>query len=936
MLEHYKNALSPRAFNQVAKAITDPNAVLFNQRFLLPHLIGTNSGNGNATTIALADQKRSVRLSNNARSVLAGRTTLADYCFFTNPLLDVDFDDALRADINVRVEVAPFVTLTLEFDEGTLEFFEEQLGWARGVRAQKPLDRFVKHLRDQFYDLRGLTANLSGNKSIHYHFTFSTDQLTVRDWPIDGYKRAWSRLEAAFVGFFGLSFKSDPALKNAGHFRRIPGGTRNLDKPNIFGMPAGTAVPQAVIYDEVFDRAAKGSTLPFLRDQDFAEPLAEYAEPSGPRTTKSTLTVPLAAATAEDAYIHAKMLQTYPAGSYPSFEGFVEKNGLRAVFLNSPSDTNPESYMDEFHNGINIAGNDPLNLYRNHPRLPDKLGVMIERWKAEYRLSTGKLVMTHLPALPFGRERTQIETDFAWAATDYDKATEALTTMIKKEAVTFDASRCTLINAPEGISKTRSLIEHTRWVMAPAKVADRGSMNAPIVMFAFSSYEAAEEKMEEFAATEARVENLAFALVPVLIKSFSRLYAEFLSEYQAKALTHEHAEARGYNSLAECIRAEQPEALSFMRAFYEGQWAEIERHRRANRRKKAFPVFFTVHGVAHDWEHTTPTRMMFSRAYWAGDVHTAREETRISLLIHDELSAHDLVQMVPREVIDYVAAMVEVHGWQAKGGDIANYTNFRLWSKSHPVPFIGMNPLTFHDANRIAKTKFEGFITIANSGEYPAPKETTAERPDIYGDRVGSEWGYAKAEWTQRQRTLLLTTETVTTAVARWCGDIDIIELDTPRIPRHPVWTKATRLVSDKLADAVEEFREAHGELSAVSNKVAHLDDTKTHHAAKGSNAYMGRPMLQTMVMMSPHQWEQYEAYNALTGRDNLVRLRHIDEYNQTAGRNLGFRFRSGAEHHLIINLTLYRLLKGEALDTARYEMIERSTARQRYKKGAK
>jgi hypothetical protein len=70
------------------------------------------------------------------------------------------------------------------------------------------------------------------------------------------------------------------------------------------------------------------------------------------------------------------------------------------------------------------------------------------------------------------------------------------------------------------------------------------------------------------------------------------------------------------------------------------------------------------------------------------------------------------------------------------------------------------------------------------------------------------------------------------------------------------------------------------------------LTDTLPHVKARGSNDLIGKNVVQTMTWMTPDEYEKLQALNAWTGRSDLVGLRYIDEFNQTAGRNLGFRRR--------------------------------------------
>jgi uncharacterized protein YecE (DUF72 family) len=119
-----------------------------------------------------------------------------------------------------------------------------------------------------------------------------------------------------------------------------------------------------------------------------------------------------------------------------------------------------------------------------------------------------------------------------------------------------------------------------------------------------------------------------------------------------------------------------------------------------------------------------------------------------------------------------------------------------------------------------------------------------------------------------------------------------------------------------------------------VSNKVSILSDTLTHAAARGSNDLIGQNVLQTMTWMTPGEYEMLQALNAWTGRRDLVGLRHVDEFNQTAGRNLGFRRRGQVRHALLVNLSLFEVLlahEGGVLGRARYGLRLMLDRDQRY-----
>ena len=86
------------------------------------------------------------------------------------------------------------------------------------------------------------------------------------------------------------------------------------------------------------------------------------------------------------------------------------------------------------------------------------------------------------------------------------------------------------------------------------------------------------------------------------------------------------------------------------------------------------------------------------------------------------------------------------------------------------------------------------------------------------------------------------------------------------------------------------------------------------------------------MAFMSPAEYERVQALNAWMGRSDACLLRHIDEFNQTAGRNLGFRGREGIQHHLLVNPRLFGLLMEGALGRSRYGLVLHLDRGQRYR----
>lgn len=84
------------------------------------------------------------------------------------------------------------------------------------------------------------------------------------------------------------------------------------------------------------------------------------------------------------------------------------------------------------------------------------------------------------------------------------------------------------------------------------------------------------------------------------------------------------------------------------------------------------------------------------------------------------------------------------------------------------------------------------------------------------------------------------------------------------------------------------------------------------------------------MTFMAPDEYEKMQVLNAWMSCDDACLLRHVDEFNQTAGRNLGFRKQGNPKHTLLINPKLFLKLNDKALVNCRYDLRVHVTANQR------
>ena len=70
--------------------------------------------------------------------------------------------------------------------------------------------------------------------------------------------------------------------------------------------------------------------------------------------------------------------------------------------------------------------------------------------------------------------------------------------------------------------------------------------------------------------------------------------------------------------------------------------------------------------------------------------------------------------------------------------------------------------------------------------------------------------------------------------------------------------------------------------------------------SAKGSNAYIRSAIIAFYNAPSPALFGELGALNTRFGRSDLVRLFYTDRFDQTCGRNRGFRGEEGGDHKAV------------------------------------
>jgi hypothetical protein len=600
--------------------------------------------------------------------------------------------------------------------------------------------------------------------------------------------------------------------------------------------------------------------------------------------------------------------------------------------------------MREDFSTVHMVGRDAAGLTARW--LPYPLGHMLRFWCAQYRVQQGRsdealTIEEVLLAGPEQRVLHPLEDRFRANVTDSETARTEMEFFFRS---TVSQHPLLMVVGPEGVGKTSVLMAlHHEFV---ADLERR--RESTLAMYVFDDYADAATKCTAFNDVQA-----ANGFIGVVIPSFSRAYEEECAALGITAISTGEAAHRGFTSRWKAISALQPSIIERLRARCTSLWASIGDKK---------PVFFSVHQVAHEWRKSTPSRLMWSRAFWeewADDkerLDACRKETKLGLLVHDEAKAETIVDMQPFEIVQWVEDLVNSDTevwcaeWRPLPSLLASYEAF-VAERGDPVVAGNSTPITFEEVRRIEEVGYSlwDHVETADSGEYgcrPASNDNggeedgdTPERRDIYAARHGRSWGVSSRHWWRgaADRVVLLTTEAVPTALARVADSSwAVFELETPNVPRDTVEVHASRFVrGDNLATICADFRDEHpdDDFVIISNRVAMMTETVTHAGARGSNDLIGRNVMQTMTFMTPGEYERLQALNAWTGRSDLVSLRHVDEFNQSAGRNLGFRRRGEVKHVLLVNRRLFGLLVGAAgaLTHSRYDMRLHLDADERY-----
>ena len=118
-----------------------------------------------------------------------------------------------------------------------------------------------------------------------------------------------------------------------------------------------------------------------------------------------------------------------------------------------------------------------------------------------------------------------------------------------------------------------------------------------------------------------------------------------------------------------------------------------------------------------------------------------------------------------------------------------------------------------------------------------------------------------------------------------------------------------------------EQYPDADIIADMVKNRISDFAVT-THMSAKGSNAFIGSHIIAFYNAPSPALFGELGALNTRFGRSDLVRLFYLDRFDQTCGRNRGFRGEHARDHKAVFPPRLHSWL-APALSSASYVGVQ-------------
>lgn len=834
-----------------------------------------------------------------------------------------------------RVYNAGFVVYTIEFDQMPLAD-QLRIIWSGKLRS-------IGEQLERYQDYRGCEAVYAGNKSVHFHFVFDIRHLKrelafsgngpLRDkWVSDlpdvllrpAYAVCWDRLRQVFREIAEVDDQPDPSLRQWEHLRRGPWALRQIKDAHPLGLPLNHRVWQVVLSTNVFRNTKRGAT------EWFHEPasLLEQCRTENVRRRRPVVAAP-------DIKVRSGELELFEreapdcfrriiGADYPAYAGFeINEWGVKCYFRNGPTDLSPSSFCEGNRDRIVLQGRHNFG----------SAGITIG--------ATPNQIFAWIVARSVGDQR---KTD-DWITRRYDAMVHdrsSLTQFLDKYMIEMVAPPTlgvtpawmenllgrregqhshVMIRGPQGCGKSTKIL---------AKVSAIHANDPGTILVSSPSISQVEEKIETFLRV-----NQDDGFVPFLYLSLTALYEKFCPKEDRFA--HLDILEDGGSSWLRAVYEQQRHVYDQMYAYRRKLHDLIDQGKIA--------VLFGTHETMRQHAAGGMTRIFYARGFdasWFGTMSPdERRKRRFDLLyensidrvIMDEVTAHDLVSIHKHEAVQWVHRCVDEIKATAAFDLAELFGRFRDYLATHPCDSDSMTWDLFHEI-RACEYQDDDVVAVSDC-EIPFDETNT---DGIYRQMIGGRY-YVRSRdwWNQFRRVTLLTTEAVPTRIIEALnresaarGELQdnrfqIYEFELPESSRDTVLVELQRACKkETLPDLVRAYRNEYSQAEIISDMVkSRISDfaVTTHMSAKGSNAFIDKDIVAFYTSPSPALFGELGALNTRFGRSDLVRLFYCDQFEQTCGRNRGFRGHKGRFHRAVFPLRLEKWLS-VAMSEASYVRV--------------
>ena len=819
----------------------------------------------------------------------------------------LSFDQSMVAAPKHRATNTGSLIVTIEHDCQTTAQLEELLSWTRGGNGEFRHSPFAKVDRElsRFTDYRGYSIVFSGNKSLHFHFLFSTKHLVNAPWDCSASDRLtspqaaiineahriyWDKAADTVRSVLQPSLEPDRSLRTLCHWRRSPWAVRELDEVStVLALPRGTIVPQLVIHEYVRTRSGRGC-------EGFLVPADLQASPS--RTRQRDSQTPLTTEGNQELLVKLEQLCTIEWGEFPKPVSVCMERGQWVIhFRNHANDRNPSTIVMADFTKLDLRGQ---HSFKRAFYLPDDMTAdeLCESLIADPEAASDiQVTGSAIPPLVARKkgwvesELERIESDFAervdGAHVDQVATYRKRCAKAVRDVWHFDSNL--LVVSPEGLGKTRSLfnaIAEESFDAATSVECHERRFNC----FAFRSNEQAGGKAEEYRRSGKYRDA-------VQLMSVWEHYRRCCTEFDLPVIPQHQFRDHSLNGMLGHIKANQSSVFDAMEDARQRLW-QCEGPSLFD---PAMTVLFTSHALATRWHRSQVTPVWHHpdfRPFTDQNYDDLKRDLSLSQIVFDEPENELLLLVISEPMKVWIESFKRrVPSWREKSWQ----QRFDLYqSQAHEAPKRRGSTPEFEFINELMRVDLDELQAI--DVDYEAiPFGCDQRNKGIYSPQHGKRFFLAPQQWMTdcKSRLTFLTTESLVSRVLLGVHEkqyktIQVLQLH----PESDLFPIDVPVVLDRRAAKGEQkITSLARELLANPNAIVIGNKTKltdprvmTFQAAKGRNGLEQNDIRVIPTFLSPDQYAELAIIGGWLNLPEVVTAFYEDQISQSVGRSKGFR----------------------------------------------